>query len=557
MTSLDTVLDAKHLLAGMFSVGIEDIDLKYFATNPPTTPADDTLMGDMARNDVVLLTNYTSSTRLVEKVNEVATLQADIKERNGIIPWDNGVSITRSFISLTSHNLVVFRQPPPSAEENEGQGADGRVGHDELRGEIDRLTVEIDTLTVELKNKKAELSKVKKAYREADITVKLRTLGAETVDVETQASKTVNQFRSDIQFAGLPRNPAGARLIIGLDILDNKKRLYTYGVENGTVIDVVFAGFANPPVGGESSSDESAVEEDAVAEDAPVAPLAVNPTLVSVALNEHPDFQKRLIIVVPRLNDAVEISFWFGNQTKGDQLFEMLADYLDVPQQDFRLMWQGTNSRVEQFDTLSSYFGNGDRLQMHFPVRGGVITHHLKKDDAMQKLRDRVTGKIIDKFKKDYKHLDGDDTGKTPIVLLTYLQEFANELNKLRVLRAENIPVIKLGLKKLSNSQLSSLLEITKVSGRNGSNEDRLILALGVLYPQMIALDHGMVSLKEGKKDAMTNLLGIFVDEYGSYLEGQGTSTLNIQSFRNDVLSEMNNRTDAVSQEQANSCIIS
>lgn len=54
----------------------------------------------------------------------------------------------------------------------------------------------------------------------------------------------------------------------------------------------------------------------------------------------------------------------------------------------------------------------------------GVLTRHLKKDDAILKLKTRVSGKIGELMKKSENEMDLTKTLQTPEHVLDYLKKF-------------------------------------------------------------------------------------------------------------------------------------
>ena len=94
---------------------------------------------------------------------------------------------------------------------------------------------------------------------------------------------------------------------------------------------------------------------------------------------------------------------------------------------------------------------------------------------------------------------DIDDPTNPSAKVLEYITDFEQNMDRLRVLKADGIPVIKLGLSKLTTHQLSQLEKIASMNGRNGVNEGRLYKMFDLLYPDLVEIDMNLGALKFAK----------------------------------------------------------
>ena len=515
-------------------------------------PSGETLLGDLVNGDVVRFLNSTKPDELKKLIKDLRKLQEGIKEENGIIPWENGCVLTCRFISFSSHRLVSFRKSVFGKKDfslldapvSSSSSTDAPLTREKMLEELERLETQNEQLMSTVKANKTVISSLKKQLKDSEIDVVMRMLSGRTFNVKSKTGKTVRQFRCDMRGV-LGEDDSGFALVVDGSVMNNlNKQLQTYGISHGSIVDLIRINTRgddyNPP-------DETLFE--AKATDG-----------AEVLVELHKDeirHKKYVIILIPRLGETTRIKFWFNDDTDGSRLYNMLSDYTGIAVDDYQLFWHNTDSVVEDFDRLASYFSTGSLLRLVPKLRGGVLTRHLKRDEAVAKLKSRVSSKVQDLMKKSENAMDLEDSTNASTNVLDYLALFEEKMNKLKVLKAEGIPVIKLGLSKLTLSQLNDIEKISNGGSRNGITEERLYKMLDMMYPDLVALDHSIVAIKNAKKQAVVNLMAIFTEEYVNYSPSHGSATLDIPQFRKDL--EYVKRSHAptnVDEAVVNSCVV-
>eukprot|EP00438_Fugacium_kawagutii_P027084 Skav228135 [mRNA] locus=scaffold3237:7780:10507:- [translate_table: standard] len=97
---------------------------------------------------------------------------------------------------------------------------------------------EMEAMMVRLKE---EISNKKQAMKEMDITVHMRQPSGNTFPVVTKSIKSVKQFKEQDLVGLVDADVAGLRLILNTEEMRPLKKLHTYGIGEGSTIDLVIS----------------------------------------------------------------------------------------------------------------------------------------------------------------------------------------------------------------------------------------------------------------------------------------------------------------------------
>ena len=553
MTGFDSVLDVKCLLEEALTIPSSKLILKYFPEPKVVNePGNETTLKDLTSDTTLSFMMKTQDKDDIQKLVGLRELQDKVKHGDGIPILQERIAIRREFICLVFQTHLFGVDEPKGSDEVHPQASSSQEqpSFQWLQDQIQKLEGENEALMTSVKQNKGLISDYKKMLKETGITVNLQMLSGRSFQVSTKSGKTIKQFRNEDLYSIFGANEHEYALVVNGAIMGNPKRLHTYGISNGSFIDLVRA----------NNADEQGVE--------PVEPLnealftqeaqtAPKEQPMSVKLNGETDGDKELIIVIPREEGEVRASFYFSKFTEASTLFSCLNEFMEMPNSDgYSLQWAGSNSKVERFDIIASYFGHKDMVNLVPKLCGGVLTSRLKRDESLKRLKLRVQDKVSEKFKRDYKNVGIPfDQQPPPEEIADFVQQFNEDMSKLKVLRAEGIPVIKLGLSKLSLEQLQQILSVANASLRN-ENEEKLMMLVSIIYPKISVVDCAIESLKEAKMEALKDMLGVFAEEYNVFNEVQCSSQLGIKQLKSDVEAEMSKKQGTITQEQVNACCV-
>ena len=106
-----------------------------------------------------------------------------------------------------------------------------------LNAEIARLEDENEKLMTSVKQNKKTISDFKQLVKDKVIEVDVRMLSGRSFQVQTKSGKTVKQFKTQDLDAHYTYEEHLFLLVIGGQVLQNNKRLHSYGVCDGSYID--------------------------------------------------------------------------------------------------------------------------------------------------------------------------------------------------------------------------------------------------------------------------------------------------------------------------------
>lgn len=454
---------------------------------------------------------------------------------------------------------------------------------DWLTNAIAKLEEENERYNTAIKANKEQIAIYKKELQASDITVFLRKLSGDCVSIITKSQKTIKQWKVQDINPAIDKTETDYELVLDGTILKNNKRVFGCGIGQHTTVDLVLRNF-----GGAEDDEPQPVAE-------PVKPqVAVQPVAVELSDDSEADDSgsdgseliwqttrkqeryegtalydpnadpsdpnlNKLVLEIPTVESSYDVFFFYKPNALAIQLYRAIENMTGLDKTAFRIMFQGQASQLAFYDNLDNYNlpDQSVKFKLEPKLRGGVLTRHLKKDDAVAKLKSRVISKVNGLVKKEEVEMDTEDTTLASPLVLSSLVEFEEKMGKLKVLRAEGLPVIKLGLSKLSLAQLNEIEKISKGGTRNGISEEKLYKMIDYMYPDLQTLDHSVCAIRIAKKNAIVSLMALFAEEYANYNPASGTATLDIPQLRKDVEFVKVSRVPTnVGEATANSCVV-
>ena len=246
-------------------------------------------------------------------------------------------------------------------------------------------------------------------------------------------------------------------------------------------------------------------------------------------LCEDADVVGRLTVVVNKEGKTQNIKVAYNKSNTGQDVFQLLQDYYSLEKGTYQLKWTADgSSTLTEYDGLFSYFGASGRLVCSLLLKGGGARNiYLKKTEAIAILKKRVQANVR---KSD----DMFDMEKLPEQVKSFADGIVNEVGKMKLLQSQGVSVVRAVLAKCSNTALDEIEEIASGTGRKGNGEERVARIITQIYPSIIAVEQCRVSLDGLQEQVMEDLMGVFINEYHSYADGN-PARMDFAAFAHDV----------------------
>eukprot|EP00434_Breviolum_minutum_P010822 symbB.v1.2.009543.t1/scaffold604.1/size182248/1 len=246
MTEFDSIADLKHLIEELIGIDHKDIVLKHSVANHTLkTSTDELLIGyiglkSLTREELICKLFMTSPTIAHLKIaHELRALQDSVSTNEHKFFRDGVAVATKCFVSLASHKLFqdetcyAMATVLPSAPAS--SSTPDQTFH-ELKLKIEKLETQNDECLSTINNNKATIKELKLKLKDAPISINLRFMSGNTYQLNTAIGKTVKRFRvEDLSAFTTP----DVRLLYGDQLMENRKRLFSYGITDNSIIDVV------------------------------------------------------------------------------------------------------------------------------------------------------------------------------------------------------------------------------------------------------------------------------------------------------------------------------
>ena len=154
----------------------------------------------------------------------------------------------------------------------------------------------------------------------------------------------------------------------------------------------------------------------------------------------------------------------------GDERF-MTVDKFTISSQRFKM------ADVKSLDEVDN-----NRVYFHIRQSGGgwmKTKKHLTKIEAMKMLKTRVVNNVVGA-------LDEEITASIPEEIEQYITKVKGIIQNISLAKAQNIPIVKTGLKQASDTSLKVALDILISTSRKGLTEERIGKAISILLPSMV-----------------------------------------------------------------------
>jgi hypothetical protein len=187
----------------------------------------------------------------------------------------------------------------------------------------------------------------------------------------------------------------------------------------------------------------------------------------------------------------------------------------------------------------------GSRLEESGSLNGGGITKkHLTKDKALAELKHRAIeniGKQKEKSRGSAPDFVAEDVAEEIDAFTTRMEQ---SIITIKALKASGADIVAPALRSLEDDDLIHISEILayKDSGRRESTEEKALMVLPLINKNLRTLAASAASMKLCERKMVSELLGIWAEEFHVYHEGQGLAVFNNVAFAKAVQKEMTTR---------------
>lgn len=245
--------------------------------------------------------------------------------------------------------------------------------------------------------------------------------------------------------------------------------------------------------------------------------------------------------------------FFYKKDTSGHDLADFLDFRTDGKLNHGNVLLSLNGSFPPLYENLMSYLNPDDVLVVQPRVRGGGVRKHITKENAMKELKAKSLKSIPE---------------HTPVAEdVVYDEDFKRHLDKcrekmdeLKMLFAQNVPVLRLAVRNASNENLGILKNIMEKKvrgGRGDTTEVKFLQSLEYLFPLLSKIENGSKELMNLHREITAFLLEKFVELHGEY--ENGAMKLDVSPFLMEINTEMRTRdvsANAAVQNAQSNCVI-
>ena len=124
---------------------------------------------------------------------------------------------------------------------------------------------------------------------------------------------------------------------------------------------------------------------------------------------------------------------------------------------------------------------------------GGVIKPHLKKEDAVKKLKDQLVRSVK---KSD----ETPDVSPFPAELVSFLDSVKKTITDVKYMKSQDMPVLETLLRHASDEELKMLKEIMSSGGgmgRSGTTESKVLKSINTVFHKMEMLENAKIAIQK------------------------------------------------------------
>eukprot|EP00438_Fugacium_kawagutii_P032215 Skav231675 [mRNA] locus=scaffold597:348873:349688:+ [translate_table: standard] len=257
------------------------------------------------------------------------------------------------------------------------------------------------------------------------------------------------------------------------------------------------------------------------------------------------EVEGKLFIKIPFETDDGVITFAFDKTNVGNDVFDILLTHYTLKKEDYELKWQKDgSSTLTGFDNLFAYFGTEGRLHCVLNLKGGVLTRApMNKTTALKVLKKRV----FTKLNKAGDMNDEELALSIPEKLQDYIQSCEDAMADMKVLKSQNINLVKYGLKHATTDALNEAYAVLskKGDGHRYSTEERVLKAFYPLFKTVKECNEATEVVKRAESRMVQLTMEFYIEHYATFNGAE--ATLTSEKFKKDICDELEKRADAVS----------
>lgn len=253
----DTIGDVKQLIEQATGIPHQDVRIQYGKKGNMKLLNDDLEIYHFTYHDAELETiyvNYSMTSPTIQALrisNEILALQDDLKGEKVQRAQKGELTLTPTLVFLSCQG-----EPPAVAYSKDLTQPDGypkasasvvapkasastvvpKGSYAELKQEIERLELENEKYNTSIKENTTLLKGLKKQLKLSEVQVNLRFPSGNCYQVQTSVGKTIKQFRME----DLTKHATvDVKLVYETQVMLNRRRLFSYGIVDGSTIDIV------------------------------------------------------------------------------------------------------------------------------------------------------------------------------------------------------------------------------------------------------------------------------------------------------------------------------
>ena len=244
----DTIGDVKQLIEQATGIPHQDVRIQYGKKGNMKLLNDDLEIYHFTYHDAELETiyvNYSMTSPTIQALrisNEILALQDDLKGEKAQRAQKGELTLTPTLVFLSCQG-----EPPAVAYSKDLTQPDGypkasasvvapKGSYAELKQEIERLEFENEKYNTSIKENKTVLKGLKQQLKLSEVQVNLRFPSGNCYQVRTSVGKTIKQFRME----DLTKHATvDVKLVYETQVMLNRRRLFSYGIVDGSTIDIV------------------------------------------------------------------------------------------------------------------------------------------------------------------------------------------------------------------------------------------------------------------------------------------------------------------------------
>eukprot|EP00438_Fugacium_kawagutii_P019910 Skav219028 [mRNA] locus=scaffold2722:9660:10382:- [translate_table: standard] len=233
-------------------------------------------------------------------------------------------------------------------------------------------------------------------------------MSGECISITTKSQKTIKQWKVQDINPVIDKTEIDYELVLDGTILKNNKRVFGCGIGHQSTVDLVLRHFRGaedvepqpvvepPPVTVQpqaqfeaSSSDSGSDGSELIWQTTRKQERYEDTALYAPNTDPSDPNLNKLVLTIPTVESSYDVFFFYQRNAFALELYRAIENMTGLDKTAFRIMFQGQASQLAFYDNLDNYNIPQDppvQFRLQPKLRGGVLTRHLKKDDAVAKL---------------------------------------------------------------------------------------------------------------------------------------------------------------------------